>query len=113
MVLFLFVVMLLNAPHEETELRRARASVAAPGSDAVRRASSRRRAGRRADLGADARRRRVGRVPVGARSARSATIGRALFTEYAFPFEVTSILILVAMVGAGGAGDQNGASRPG
>ena len=28
------------------------------------------------------------------------TIGRALFTEYAFPFEVTSILILVAMVGA-------------
>ncbi len=29
-----------------------------------------------------------------------ADIGRLLFTEYAFPFEVTSILILVAMVGA-------------
>jgi NADH-quinone oxidoreductase subunit J len=29
-----------------------------------------------------------------------AAIGRSLFTEYAFPFEVTSILILVAMVGA-------------
>ena len=29
-----------------------------------------------------------------------ATIGHALFTTYAFPFEVTSILILVAMVGA-------------
>lgn len=28
------------------------------------------------------------------------TIGRALFTDYAFAFEVTSILILVAMVGA-------------
>ena len=27
-------------------------------------------------------------------------IGRLLFTNYAFPFEVTSILILVAMVGA-------------
>jgi NADH-quinone oxidoreductase subunit J len=27
-------------------------------------------------------------------------IGRSLFTTYAFPFEVTSILILVAMVGA-------------
>ena len=27
-------------------------------------------------------------------------IGRLLFTEYAFAFEVTSILILVAMVGA-------------
>jgi len=29
-----------------------------------------------------------------------AEIGKALFTDYAFPFEVTSILILVAMVGA-------------
>jgi len=28
------------------------------------------------------------------------TIGRLLFTDYAFAFEVTSILILVAMVGA-------------
>jgi NADH:ubiquinone oxidoreductase subunit 6 (subunit J) len=27
-------------------------------------------------------------------------IGGSLFTDYAFPFEVTSILILVAMVGA-------------
>ena len=27
-------------------------------------------------------------------------IGRLLFTEYAFAFEVTSILIIVAMVGA-------------
>jgi NADH:ubiquinone oxidoreductase subunit 6 (subunit J) len=29
-----------------------------------------------------------------------ATIGRVLFTDYAFAFEATSILILVAMVGA-------------
>ena len=29
-----------------------------------------------------------------------ASIGRTLFTDYAFPFEVTSVLILVAMVGA-------------
>jgi NADH-quinone oxidoreductase subunit J len=28
------------------------------------------------------------------------TIGRSLFTNYAFAFEVTSVLILVAMVGA-------------
>jgi len=28
------------------------------------------------------------------------TIGKVLFTDYAFQFEVTSILILVAMVGA-------------
>jgi NADH-quinone oxidoreductase subunit J len=40
-----------------------------------------------------------------------AAIGRALFTTYAFPFEVTSLLILVAMVGAvvlARAGDQAG-----
>jgi NADH-quinone oxidoreductase subunit J len=29
-----------------------------------------------------------------------AAIGRSIFTVYAFPFEVTSILILAAMVGA-------------
>ena len=29
-----------------------------------------------------------------------AALGRMLFTQYAFPFEVTSVLILVAMVGA-------------
>jgi NADH-quinone oxidoreductase subunit J len=28
------------------------------------------------------------------------TIGRVLFTEYSFAFEVTSVLILAAMVGA-------------
>jgi NADH-quinone oxidoreductase subunit J len=27
-------------------------------------------------------------------------IGRALYTQYALPFEVTSILLLVAIVGA-------------
>ena len=36
----------------------------------------------------------------GARSARWRAIGRSLFTNYAFQFEVTSVLILVAMVGA-------------
>src|SRR5262249_14146388 len=29
-----------------------------------------------------------------------ASIGRLLYTQYAFPFEVTSVLILVAMLGA-------------
>jgi len=38
---------------------------------------------------------------LGAESVSSvAAIGRALFREYAFPFEVTSVLILVAMLGA-------------
>ena len=29
-----------------------------------------------------------------------AAIGRSIFTDYAFPFEATSVLILVALVGA-------------
>jgi NADH:ubiquinone oxidoreductase subunit 6 (subunit J) len=40
-----------------------------------------------------------GAFPGGAVSSVSA-IGRSLFTNYAFAFEVTSVLILVAMVGA-------------
>ena len=41
MVLFLFVVMLLNAPHEETDYDEKRASAAASGPDAVWRRCSR------------------------------------------------------------------------
>ena len=44
-------------------------------------------------------------VPVGAQGDPEAlssvrTLGRILFTDYVFAFEATSILILVAMVGA-------------
>jgi NADH-quinone oxidoreductase subunit J len=98
MVLFLFVVMLLNAPHEETELDERVHPMMHPG--AVR-------------LGAALAVTLVvelvwaltegggesGAFNSGAVSSVNA-IGRLLFTEYAFPFEVTSILILVAMVGA-------------
>jgi NADH-quinone oxidoreductase subunit J len=103
MVLFLFVVMLLNAPHEETEEDLARE--AGPH---ARSASSglkvfgvvlaaffvvelvwalTRQGG---ESGAFA--------PASVTSV--AAIGRSLFTDYAFAFEVTSVLILVAMVGA-------------
>jgi NADH-quinone oxidoreductase subunit J len=41
----------------------------------------------------------AGAFPGGAVSSVGA-IGRSLFTQYAFAFEVTSVLILVAMVGA-------------
>ena len=97
MVLFLFVVMLLNAAHEETDFDE-RAHLL------MRKGPMRFGAllalillvelvwalGKGAESGTFA----AGKVTsVGA-------IGRSLFTEYAFPFEVTSILILVAMVGA-------------
>lgn len=99
MVLFLFVVMLLNATREAPVIARTAALVGPTG-------------------------RRLGTVlsvvfaaqilwalsqvgvgwlfeEEGAESVSSVrNIGRSLFTEHAFAFEVTSILILVAMVGA-------------
>jgi NADH-quinone oxidoreductase subunit J len=100
MVLFLFVVMLLNAPHEDTEEDLER-RVRLPSSGRVR------------VLGAflalalvveliwillSSRRSAVVFEEEAVSSV--AAIGRLLFTDYAFPFEVTSVLILVALVGS-------------
>ena len=100
MVLFLFVVMLLNAPHEDTDEDLARGvrrgggwGVKAVGvllalAFALELVWALGRGGWAAgELGGGA----AGSV---------AAIGRLLFTDYAFPFEVTSVLILVAMVGS-------------
>ena len=97
MVLFLFVVMLLNAPQEETEhdervhpLRRPgpmRFGAVLAAALVVELVWALRSGG-----GAS------GFSGAGVSSVR--TIGRSLFTDYAFAFEVTSVLILVAMVGA-------------
>jgi NADH-quinone oxidoreductase subunit J len=97
MVLFLFVVMLLNAPHEETE-QDERAHLAA-------RSGPMRFGGFLAVafvlelVWALSNGRGLGSFGTVGQSS-VAAIGRALFTEYAFAFEVTSVLILVAMVGA-------------
>ena len=97
MVLFLFVVMLLNAPHEDTEFDERVHPLLRPGPmrfgaflASVLVVELWWALGRGGDTGA---------FPGGAVSS-VAVIGRSLFTDYAFPFEVTSILILVAMVGA-------------
>ena len=97
MVLFLFVVMLLNAPHEDTEFDERVHPLLRPGPmrfgaglAVVLAVELWWALGRGGDTGA---------FP-GASVTSVAVIGRALFTDYAFPFEVTSILILVAMVGA-------------
>jgi NADH-quinone oxidoreductase subunit J len=101
MVLFLFVVMLLNAPHEDTEEDLERG--VRPLSSARVRAFGGLLAmllvveliwmvvaSRRAPI-----------VFASGQAVSSVTaIGRSLFTDYAFPFEVTSVLILVALVGA-------------
>ena len=97
MVLFLFVVMLLNAPHEETNFDERTHPMLRPGPM---------RFGAVLALALIAE-----LVWALARSAPPSTfsttpvtsvaaIGRTLFTDYAFQFEVTSVLILVAMVGA-------------
>ena len=97
MVLFLFVVMLLNAPHEETDFDERTHPMLRPG---PMRFGALLALGLGVELlwaltrGGD-----TGAFPGGAVTS-VRVIGRALFTDYAFPFEVTSILILVAMVGA-------------
>jgi NADH-quinone oxidoreductase subunit J len=40
------------------------------------------------------------RAPVAMAPVGAATLGRLLFTDYLFPFEVTSVLLLAALVGA-------------
>ena len=100
MVLFLFVVMLLNVPREDAaEWDRThpyyRPAPVALGSVLAA-----------ATLGllawAFSRTPGLGAGVADARPAASSVgqLGRVLFTDYMFAFEVTSILILIAMVGA-------------
>ena len=100
MVLFLFVVMLLNVPTEdppgEPRAPAGRRRAAAVRRGAVGRCWSCSSSGRSVRL---ARRRcRSGDQAPGLRPCDD--IGIQLFREYAFAFEATSVLILVAMVGA-------------
>jgi NADH-quinone oxidoreductase subunit J len=97
MVLFLFVVMLLNAPHEDTDADTRRHLLLRSGPLrfgaflAVVLASELVWAlAQGGESGAFA----------GGSTTSVAAIGRSLFTDYAFAFEVTSVLILVALVGA-------------
>jgi NADH-quinone oxidoreductase subunit J len=97
MVLFLFVVMLLNAPQEDTEMderrpvRIHRGAMKFGGLLAIALVSEL--------VWALTRSSESGVFPGGATDS-VAAIGRSLFTDYAFAFEVTSVLILVAMLGA-------------
>ena len=98
MVLFLFVVMLLNAPQEDTEHDVRMHPFAGPG---PMRFGALLAIAFAVELSwALTRGQRGGGEFGNAAVSDVASIGRALFTDYAFPFEVTSVLILVAMVGA-------------
>ena len=105
MVLFLFVVMLLNAPHEDTEEDLERRETG--GNQGPASAEGLRTFGAMLAIAflvelvwALTRRPEPGGLNDVPAVSSVAAIGRALFTDYAFAFEVTSILILVAMVGA-------------
>ena len=97
MVLFLFVVMLLNAPHEDTEYDERVHPLLRPGPMRFGAALALVLA---VELWWALTAGGESGVFAGGSVASVAAIGRLLFTEYAFPFDVTSILILVAMIGA-------------
>jgi NADH-quinone oxidoreductase subunit J len=97
MVLFLFVVMLLNAPHEDTEYDEQTHPLLRPG---PRRFGAFLAAALIVELVWALTRRAESGAFAGGSVSSVAAIGRLLFTDYSFPFEVTSVLILVAMVGA-------------
>jgi NADH-quinone oxidoreductase subunit J len=97
MVLFLFVVMLLNAPHEDTEYDERVHPLRRPGPMRFGAALA---LGLAAELGWALWRGGETGAFGDAKVDSVAAIGRALFTDYAFAFEVTSVLILVAMLGA-------------
>jgi NADH-quinone oxidoreductase subunit J len=104
MVLFLFVVMLLNASRDEPEgIPTARIGPTerhvVPARGAVRFGAWLALALGAQLVWALTTAHESGEFPGGSVSSVNA-LGRLLFTEYAFAFEVTSILILVAMVGA-------------
>jgi len=94
MVLFLFVIMYLNLQHDvesgvQIAVRRglgwlAGATLLLTGAALLRRGLP---------LGP------ANEVMAGAAQGNVAGIGRALYSRYLFPFEITSILLLVAMVG--------------
>jgi NADH-quinone oxidoreductase subunit J len=98
MVLFLFVVMLLNVPREEP-VPSAAATLIGPTGLKIGAVLS-------VLLGIEVvwALSRVGTASFSADHAAQlrdvANVGRRLFTTHAFAFEVTSVLILVAMVGA-------------
>lgn len=97
MVLFLFVVMLLNAPHEDTDSDEKTHPMLRPGPMRFGAAMAVALLGELAwALSRSGPSSSFSNTPVTSLSA----IGYTLFTDYAFQFEVTSVLILVAMVGA-------------
>ncbi len=102
MVLFLFVVMLLNVPREDATEWNSGHPLNRPG---VRRFGAALSALFLVEIGwavwhVSTRQTTALRATSAGAVSSVAAIGRSIFTDYAFPFEATSVLILAAMVGA-------------
>ena len=96
MVLFLFVIMLLNLPREETpwaprDLKRILSAIVLSVALLVELVFV---VGRHFSLTP------AGAAPKIAGFGTTQMIGRLLFSEFLFPFEITSVILLVAIVGA-------------
>ncbi len=94
MVLFLFVIMLLNLPREETPWspRDRRRVLGAVALAVILLAELLLVVGRRLSLASPV------SLPEGFGTTQM--VGRLLFTDFLFPFEITSVILLVAIVGA-------------
>jgi NADH-quinone oxidoreductase subunit J len=96
LVLYLFVVMLLNLKRDDAYQRQVWIGV---GLGAVA-------LGEfiyliaKANLQSAALVNRVAQVTAGAQQGNTEMVGRLLYTKYLFPFEVASLILLVAMIGA-------------
>jgi len=96
LVLFLFVIMLLNLEADIPQRRRRNLTIAATTAGLVFAGVA-----LRPFLGGDAGLPGVGMSgPVPDTFGTAAAIGQRLFTHFVLPFEVTSVLLLVAVLGA-------------
>jgi len=102
MVLFLFVIMLLNLEHDPSELPRLSRLAGAGLAVALMFAAVALVAGGSGALESES-----------LRAGSASEIGKLFFSEYLFPFEMASLLLLFAMVGAIVVARKRSVSTPG
>ena len=109
MVLFLFVIMLLGVDRGDDLRERlvAQRPLAIALAIGVRRGDLRRPGGHRVrDDGA-------GRLRRGERAGNAQAVAKVLFRDYFFPFEVTSVLLIIAAIAAMAIGQRKARRDPG
>jgi NADH-quinone oxidoreductase subunit J len=100
LVLYLFVVMLLNLKRDDSYQRQVWIGLALGATGLAEVIYLVTAAGRAAAPVNPVARQVAAAVPSTAGAGNTETIGRLLYTAYLFPFEVASLILLVAMIGA-------------